>query len=273
MFNLATQPFGPTKGEYYTSMTFVNKLIKEISYFQNGSVVKTIYFDNSNKSYEYEFENNINLSLLELDKKIKAGKELLNTNNYSEAELYFQDVLNNTFPITLSQNVELKKLFDSAKSKRLAQEKKQEEIRLAEEKKKEMKRIADEKIVRNITSDDFEDNSGQMIGQNITVNGYYSEYYQKDWGGLYNVDNMTLRMHFFGRGVDEELYAATVFQYSRKSNDNYCRIAEIGHTKIILVIPKSISNNLPNTESDFIKITGKVLSYDTIEVRSIVRNN
>jgi hypothetical protein len=235
--------------------------------------VKTIYFDSSNKSYEYEFENNINLSLLELDKKIKAGKELLITNNYYEAELYFQGALNNNFPITVSQNVDLKKLFDTTKTKRLAQEKKQEEIRLAEEKKKELKRIADEKIVRNITSADFEDNSGQMIGQNITVSGWYTEYDQKDWGGLYNVDNMTLRMHFFGQGVNEELYAATVFQYRRESSDNYCRIVKIGTKEVTLVIPKSISNNLPNTESDFIKITGKVLSYNTIQVRSITRDN
>jgi hypothetical protein len=65
-----------------SKLEFVSKLNnqnepEEISYYQNGQLVKTIYLANGNINYEYEFENGTNLTLKKLDNKIDEANNYL----------------------------------------------------------------------------------------------------------------------------------------------------------------------------------------------------
>jgi uncharacterized protein (TIGR02145 family) len=82
---------------------------KDFSYFQNGKLVKTKTRLNDGKFYEYEFENGINLTLKELDKKIEKGKEYIKSGNYDLAISEFENALKNNFPTSIAQNINLNK--------------------------------------------------------------------------------------------------------------------------------------------------------------------
>ncbi len=152
----------------------------------------------------------------------------------------------------------------------MAEEKKQEAIRLAEEKRREAARIAEEGKVFQITPSQFSDNISDIIDKNIVVEAWYS--HAGNAGAWSDVSGMTLR----SKGdTFEDLYSVYNFSYTQSdgARDNYRRRVEIDGNKVNLIIPKSISNNMPNTTASNVAVYGKVLRYDLILVKKIVRLN
>jgi hypothetical protein len=126
-----------------------NQAPKEVSYYQNGQLVKTIYLANGKINYEYEFENGTNLTLKALDEKIQEGDSYLASEDFERAISTYENALKNNYPNNIKQNVLLNKNLTIANNKKLAYEKKQEQIRIEEEKKQEQKRIEEEKARQN----------------------------------------------------------------------------------------------------------------------------
>jgi hypothetical protein len=112
----------------------------------------------------------------------------------------------------------------------------------------------------------FEDNADKYIGKKVTVTWlWYSEYSQK--GPLY--DGRTLRI--FNNGPDFEDIHSLQY-YNMTDYKFYCRTVKgTGNYKITLLIPKSISVNVPNVSEDRINVTGIVKSANKIEVTAITR--
>ena len=110
---------------------------KEISYYQNGSLVITTTFLPNFSEYSYEFANGVNLTLRDLDNKISEGKSILTSGNYDSAISLFEEALKNNYPSTITQNVSLQKNLSSAKTQKALYLKKQEEALIAEKRAKE----------------------------------------------------------------------------------------------------------------------------------------
>jgi hypothetical protein len=153
---------------------------------------------------------------------------------------------------------------------RIAEEKKQEQLRIAEEKKSEQTRIAEESKIYELSQADFSDNGGQYIGKIIIVPAFYSN--AGNAGAWSDIGDMTLRSQ---GDVFEDSYSVLNFSYtlSDGASKNYRRRATIDGRKINLIIPKNLSDKMPNTESSLIWIKGKVVNYNTIEVRQIERRD
>jgi len=252
----------------------------ECSYFVNGSLVQTNYM-NQGGYYTYEFENGVNLSLKNLENKIKEGDAELAKKNFDRAiEIYTVDCMNN-FPGSIPQNVRVQKSIQNASSQkaaylqkmeqdRIAEEKRLEQQRIAEEKRQERARIAEESKVYEFSEADFSDYGAQNVGKIIIVPAFYSD--AGNAGAWADVGDMTLR----SKGdIFENNYSALNFYYtlSDGATDNYRRRVKIDGRNINLIIPKNLSNKMPNTESSYVWVKGKVVNYNTIEVRQIVRKD
>ncbi|MFM7681641.1 MAG: hypothetical protein ACKO7P_02735, partial [Bacteroidota bacterium] len=198
------------------SLNISNGNPKEISYFQNGKLVKTLYFLPNYKTYNYEFENGVNLTLQELDKKINEGNSYLKAGNYDMAISTFENAAKNDFPSTISQNTTLQKNISAAKSQKVAHLQKLEQERIAEEKKR---KFEEEKLraeySKNICI------SGKFVCENSLADGV-------DWSEsspeLYNLTYHKLASKYavtkfnangtaesgsgdrYGRGVDFDMY-------------------------------------------------------------------
>jgi hypothetical protein len=92
-----------------------NKIITEISYYQEGKIIKTLYFLDENNFYEYEFEKGVNLTLKDLDDKIAEGKGFMKTQSYEDAISVFEKARNNNLPNNSTQNVILDNSILTAK--------------------------------------------------------------------------------------------------------------------------------------------------------------
>jgi len=258
---------------------------KEISYYQNSKLVYITTFLPNYKEYSYEFDNGINLTLQALDQKINEGNSYLKSGNYDQAISIFENAAKNNFPSTISQNTSLQKNITSAKTQKAAYLQKLEQERIAAEKKREQERIAEEakriqiqkqqeqeRIRREntfveIDEYEFADNSASYIGQNIGVRGWYSGSSQS--GAYSDVRDMTLR----SKGDNfEDLHAIMNYSYTATKDDGtYIREAKVGGIEVYLIIPKSLSQSMPNSTSGFIGIIGKLVRYDRIQVTKIIR--
>lgn len=197
------------------SLNISNGNPKEISYYQNGKLVKTLYFLPNYKTYNYEFENGVNLTLQELDKKINEGNSYLKAGNYDMAISTFENAAKNDFPTTINQNTTLQKNISTAKSQKAAYLQKLEQERIAEEKKR---KVEEEKLrveySKNICI------SGKFVCENSLADGV-------DWSEspeLYNLTYHKLASKYavtkfnangtaesgsgdrYGRGVDFDMY-------------------------------------------------------------------
>lgn len=137
-------------------------LKSEYSYYLSGKLVRTD-FREKNNSYFYEFENGINLTLKNLEDKIKVADYELANKNFDYAIELYNNCYKNDYPKTIALNLRIEKSIQNAgmqkivyqnklEQQRVAEEKKQEKIRLAEEKKQELIRIAEEKSKPKIGS-------------------------------------------------------------------------------------------------------------------------
>jgi hypothetical protein len=139
------------------SMSILFKEFKpsELTYFIDGKKVKTNYYlknenaqnsqnnfgkpnqDASIQFYCYEFENATNLTLKNLDQEISKVTSVLKSGDFNGAISKITSLRKNNYPPTLSQNTQLDKLLNTAKSEKATYDKKQEEIRLAEQRKRD----------------------------------------------------------------------------------------------------------------------------------------
>jgi hypothetical protein len=133
------------------SITFgENSRLKDISYYQNGKLVKTTYYPDdyhinnfpsytspktNENDYSYEFENGVNITLKELDRKNEEGNALLKKEAFTEAISLLENARDNNFPTSLAQNIAFDKSIANAKKLYATYQKKQEEIRLTQERK------------------------------------------------------------------------------------------------------------------------------------------
>jgi hypothetical protein len=197
------------------SLSITNGNPKEISYCQNGKLVKTLYFLPNYKTYEYEFENGVNLTLKVLDSKIEEGNNYLKAGNYDKAISTFEGALSNNIPTTVNQNVNLQKNLSNAKTQKTAYLQKLEQERIAEEKKR---KIEEEKLKAEYSKSICI--SGKFVCENSLADGV-------DWSEspeLYNLTYHKLASKYavtkfnangtaesgsgdnYGRGVDFDMY-------------------------------------------------------------------
>ena len=107
---------------------------KTISFYIDGKLVKTEYSDINNVNYFYEFENGKNLSLIELERKIKEADQQVAQINYDYALKLYTQNCKNDYPATIPLNKRITNSIKKTQDKRNAYIKKIEEKRLAEEK-------------------------------------------------------------------------------------------------------------------------------------------
>ena len=163
-FNYKSTKYQSIEGSTYEELTFKNNEIQEIkvfkdnnlqtqlkfssgysnmneaSYFINGKLVLTDFMQFASKLYSYEFEDGVNLSLKQLENKIKEGDAALASKNFDKAlEIYSE--CSNDYPPSIELNKRIENSINNAENKKekelIAEEKKQEQERIAEEKKQE----------------------------------------------------------------------------------------------------------------------------------------
>lgn len=260
------------------SYTILPNGFTQIDYYNDGKLVRSDFYD-SKVRYHYEFENGVNLSFRDLENRIKkADAELANKNYDLAIDMYLKDCKND-YPKSIPLNIRIQNSVENAKAQksdyllkleqqRIAEEKRQEQMRIAEEKRIEQQRLAEESKVYEFSEADFSDNASQYIGKMIVVPAFYSS--AGNAGAYSDVSNMTLR----SKGdLFEDIYSVSAYYYtlSDGAENNYRRRVMIDGRKVNLIIPKSISGSMPNTGAANVWIKGKIVNYNTIEVRKIVR--
>jgi hypothetical protein len=122
--------------------------------------------------------------------------------------------------------------------------------------------------VIDIQGYELADNAVNYIGKYILVDGFFSD--AGNAGSWKDIQGMTLR----SQGDEfEDIYA--MINYSDNTTrvkGTYRRRVTIGGNKFNLIIPKSSSDNMPNTSSSKILISGTLTKYNTIEVSNIYRD-
>ncbi|MFN5879579.1 MAG: hypothetical protein ACK44B_11970, partial [Flavobacteriales bacterium] len=241
---------------------------KDISYYQAGKLVKTTYFKNLDaekeeifemrglkKYYSYEFENGVNLSLKELDQKIKEGNALVKQQRYDEAISYFREARNNDFPSSVSQNSQLDKLITSTQNQLDQVAKKNEEERIAKEK----------ELKKPIYLEDFYDlidNPTKYFGRTIAFVGYPSSsnefvFHQHERSKVYP-DGYYRNESF----KNTQFYDYSMASRVREEKINWKKVVEIETSK-------SLTINIPNKFFDqklIPEATGNSLYVFYIEV-------
>jgi hypothetical protein len=127
--------------------------------------------------------------------------------------------------------------------------------------------LAKKNEVFDLQGYELADNAVNYIGKDIVVDGSYTD--AGNAGSWRDIQGMTLR----SQGDEfEDIYA--MINYSDKDtrvNGTYRRRVTIGGNKFNLIIPKSSSNDMPNTTNSNIIIRGTLIKYNTIEVFIIAR--
>jgi len=119
-------------------VVFENQQAKEENFYQNGKLLLTNYFDENNTiKYTYEFDNGKNITLQNLDKKIKETDQLLKEKKYQEALDSYNELSKNNFPSEIDANNKLRDRIAKCETAKNEQERKEEQVRMAKEKKEE----------------------------------------------------------------------------------------------------------------------------------------
>ena len=150
----------------------------ECSFYLNGKLVRTNYSDKKGY-YFYEFENGVNLSLKELEEKIKRGDLALSQKNYDYAIDIFTIICKNDYPATAPLNVKIRNsianvnnqknaYLQKLEKQKIAEEKRQEQLRITEERKQEQERIAEEKKQEKKQEKELQAFYSQLKG--VTIN-------------------------------------------------------------------------------------------------------
>ena len=159
-FNYKNNQYQSIEGSTYEELTFKNNEIQEIkvfkdnnlqtqlkfssgysnmneaSYFINGKLVLTDFMQFASKLYSYEFEDGVNLSLKQLENKIKEGDAALASKNFDKAlEIYSE--CSNDYPPNIELNKRIENSINNAENKQNIYLQKIEKERLAQEKKRQ----------------------------------------------------------------------------------------------------------------------------------------
>jgi hypothetical protein len=141
--------FGTSQCYYLNNLEFVLKMGSrrpiEISYFSNGVLLETTFFNDNNTEYTYEYKNGVNLTFNQLKSLEESGNEQLRLGNYDEAINIFNDALNNEYPKTIPVKLSISKALSNAQIKKKQYLAKVEEERLREEKRLRDIQIAEER--------------------------------------------------------------------------------------------------------------------------------
>jgi hypothetical protein len=86
-----------------------------VDLYNKNELIKTIY-KSENTNYAFDFKGGINLSLKQLDESIMEGDRHKNTGDYNLAMTTYKSALNNTFPSSFKQNIELKKRIENLRT-------------------------------------------------------------------------------------------------------------------------------------------------------------
>lgn len=116
--------------KYYDDWTKLG----EASFYLDGKLVRTEFTPNRNTYYFYEYDNGVNLSLQELDRKIANGDAELSYQNFDRAlEIYTNDC-KNEFPSNIAQNIRISNSITKARNQKYVYDQKKEKERIEQEK-------------------------------------------------------------------------------------------------------------------------------------------
>jgi hypothetical protein len=183
------------------SIFFETGVVKEVNYYKQGELVKKTSFitkakgeglpfgykDNSDFSeYSYEFENGVNLTLKKLDEIEKEGYTLAKSGNIDGAIEILNGALNNNFPSSTNQIVNLKRALanvelmkkqhlEKLEAQRLAEENRLNKIRIAEEKRQQALQIAELKRQRALQIAELKRQQALMLQFQKALSGNYDD--------------------------------------------------------------------------------------------------
>ena len=196
---------------------------KSISFFIDGKLVKTEFSNINNVNYFYEFENGKNLSLIELEKKVKEADQVLNQANYDRALDLYVRYCKNDYPKTISLNKRITKSINKTQVKRIAYLEKIESERIVRERKKGL-----------LTSGNF-DNELDEFGyiKNLTkLYMYSSSTAKKDCDLIFNKYTESVLGHKLNRAEKKYLqnYIDKKTRYLENIASGFNTISKLVHT-------------------------------------------
>jgi len=141
--------FGTSQCYFLQNLEFALKMGSrrpiEISYFSDGVLLETTFFNDNYTEYTYEYKNGVNLTFNQLKSLENDGNEQLKLGNYDEAISIFTSALNNNYPGSIPVKLSLSKGLSDAALKKKQYLAKIEAERIREEKRLLAIQIAEEK--------------------------------------------------------------------------------------------------------------------------------
>ena len=126
------------------------ELYGKATLYEKGKVIKIYSFSNGKMEYYYDFKDGINLSLKQLDDKIKSGEKAFNSKDYDEALRIYQNDCKNNYPSDVVQNKKVYANIEKILKIKTEIAKKEEEARIIQR----QKEIKKNQIIENQKNDE-----------------------------------------------------------------------------------------------------------------------
>ena len=273
-FNYKNNKYQSIEGSTFEELTFKNNEIQEIkvfkdnnlqtqlkfssgysnlneaSYFINGKLVLTDFMQFASKLYSYEFEDGVNLSLKQLENKIKEGDAALASKNFDMAlEIYSK--CSNDYPPTIELNKRIENSINNAENKknsylqkiekeRMAEEKKQEQKRIVEEKKQEAEEAQKRKPIVLKDYYDLWDNPSKYSGRNVGMIMTHANWLDKNV--IFQKEHFT---HTSGQSAAYKFFKGSIFEQPKEFETKTEVYSSYKHFTEVTT-GKTISINIPD---------------------------
>jgi hypothetical protein len=128
----------------YSAYISNKKLLEEKIFFNNELEFERNFNPTKNTFFEYEYENGINITIQELENKLKIAEKSFEDGQLNESIEQYSSILNNPYPNELPINIDIQNKLSLAQNAKIENDKKEELAAIERQKKAEQQKIENE---------------------------------------------------------------------------------------------------------------------------------
>jgi hypothetical protein len=223
------------KNELRYRSVFAFKQNNKEDFFKNNKLIETIFYEaDGSFKYKYEFENNLNLTLQQLDRDIKEVDNLFSSKRVEEALEGYKNLLNNKYPLDIAQNKNLNKKLAICQKSKDEKDRKEELVRQVEQQRLDKIRAIEEAKQAKIRQ--AEEARQAKIRQSNQNNQQYNnsnQSYRQESSSYETHVCAYCRNSFTGKGYYLS-YTSSGFQMNRSSDDGQELCCSSAHAYAIM---------------------------------------
>ena len=197
------------KNELRYRSVFAFKQINKEDFFKNNKLIETIFYEaDGSFKYKYEFENNLNLTLQQLDRDIKEVDNLFSSKRVEEALEGYKNLLNNKYSLDIVQNKNLNKKLAICQKAKDEKDRKEELVRQVEQQRLDKIRAIEEAKQAKIRQAE-ESRNQNSNNYSETIAGIYQADYEVVAGVHIYIMFNNKGVYIMAQGYDPSVFSNT----------------------------------------------------------------